>query len=83
LLLLAYPYGGRAKKRLASRIFVAILLTIMVCDVVISTFDGQQEARKHVLVSSIAALMIVIFGFFSVTGYLSNKTLSIKQDVKI
>ena len=68
LALIAFPVGVAAKNRFPSRILALMLVLIVVSDVVISTFDGQQEARKHVLVASIAVVLIVIHGLASIAG---------------
>ncbi|ARP92904.1 glycan biosynthesis hexose transferase WsfD [Bordetella genomosp. 13] len=75
LILLVRPIGETAEKRFSSRIFIATLLTVLLSDVGISTFDGQQEAAKHVLIASISAVLILITGISSVAGRLSRRHL--------
>lgn len=61
VLLMLLPRGASPERRLAGRVFAAALLLILVTDVVISAFDGQQEARKHVLVASATCLVILVY----------------------
>ena len=68
LVLFVVPVGVPPDRRFASRIFSALLLSVLVCDVLVSTFDGQQEARKHVLVASLVSGLILLHGCACLSG---------------
>lgn len=59
-ILAVFPAGASPEGRFASRILCVTLLVIIVADVAISTFDGRQEARKHVMVASLAAALMLV-----------------------
>ncbi|WP_442962603.1 glycan biosynthesis hexose transferase WsfD [Pseudomonas nitroreducens] len=56
--MLVLSFGLSGKRLVAHRFLLLLLACVLVADVMISTFDGQQEARKHVLVASLACLLI-------------------------
>ena len=60
LLLLVFRMGLSDPRRAANATLALFLLMVMVGDVVISTFDGQQEARKHVLIASVACALSML-----------------------
>ncbi|WP_025138451.1 hypothetical protein [Achromobacter sp. DH1f] len=66
--LVLFPVGDSAERRFACRILSLILLVIIVSDVAISTFDGRQEARKHVMVASLAAALMLVCGIAALVG---------------
>jgi hypothetical protein len=61
--------GLDATQFAANRLFALMLLAILCCDAVISTFDGQQEARKHLLIGSLAATLIIWQALVTVAGF--------------
>jgi len=75
LALLAYPCGGTPERRFSSRVFTTILLTVILADAAVSTFDGQSEVRKHVHVASISLVMMMIHVISSMIEHLSNSRL--------
>jgi hypothetical protein len=60
----------------ASRTFTLMMLGIIILDVLVSTFDGQQEARKHVLIASIGGLMVVVQAIYLVISLAFTKVRS-------
>lgn len=61
--LMIFPAGSSADQRFTARIFAFIFFSLFAADIFVSTFDGQQEARKHVLLASICSLMMCLLAF--------------------
>lgn len=59
-LLIFCRFGVNSEAFYFSRTSAAILLSIFILDILISTFDGQQEARKHVLIASFSGMLITV-----------------------
>lgn len=72
LLLTIYPIGVAPEKRTAARVFSFILLSIILSDVVISTFDGRQEFAKHVIIASAASLATAVFTALSIFFWITK-----------
>lgn len=65
--MMLFKFGLPAGRHEANRLLALILLVVLSADVMISTFDGQQEARKHVLVGSLACALIFLQAIASLT----------------
>lgn len=74
-LLAFFPVGVAPERRFVSRILSIALLLIIVSDVVISTFDGRQEARKHVMVASLAAALMLVHAVSSLVAHWRRRRL--------
>jgi hypothetical protein len=70
-LMLVFSFGLSGKRLVAHRFLLLLLCYVVVADVMISTFDGQQEARKHVLVASLACLLIYAQAAMALISYLA------------
>ncbi|GEM_PF-5732525 len=68
-ILAVFPVGVPSERRFASRTLSLILLVIIVGDVGISTFDGRQEANKHVMLASLAAALMLVHALSSLVGH--------------
>ena len=60
ILLLLFRFRLPNKALLANRSLVLILLFITLMDIALSTFDGHQENRKHILLASYCTLLIYV-----------------------
>ena len=60
ILLLLFRFHLPSKALFANRSLVLILLFITLMDIALSTFDGHQENRKHILLASYCTLLIYV-----------------------
>lgn len=66
-------FGLSRERQLPSRMLAAVMLSILLFDVIISVFDGQQEVRKHVLISGIACYVIFLHASSCWIFWLTNR----------
>ncbi|BDU17487.1 hypothetical protein [Lysobacter auxotrophicus] len=65
----ALPY----QQRLAHQLLALMLLAVLCADLLVSTFDGQQEARKHLLLGSIAAMLLYVQALWTLVAAAQNR----------
>ena len=81
LFLFVFPYGSSVENRISHRCLNVLLLGVILADIFVSTFDGQQEARKHVIISGICSILLIILAVSSFAGLFFNKNNSPEESI--
>ena len=70
IIMFFYKFNLSSEQMLANRFYLLIIFCIIICDVIISTFDGQQEARKHIIIASTASVIVLVHFIMILSNYI-------------